>query len=180
MALCAVGAYAVWNRTAAAGKATDVSVAPAQNSPITPPLQAQQHPKEEPKPSPPTTEEAQSPSQPVETQSNSNDSGSAADQRSTSEETAPAANGNQELVEAKRYLEGKGVPKSSTAAAVLLWKSVAKQNPQAVLLLSDLYARGDGVPQSCDQARLLLSAAAKRGSTEAGERLAILQSGGCE
>jgi len=47
------------------------------------------------------------------------------------------------------------------------------------LMLADLYARGDGVPRSCDQARILLTAALKRGASEAGQKLRDLQSSGC-
>jgi len=61
-----------------------------------------------------------------------------------------------------------------------LWKAVAKQNPAATLMLSDLYLRGEGVPKNCDQARLLLDAAARKGQQAAAERLRNLQSYGCQ
>jgi hypothetical protein len=89
------------------------------------------------------------------------------------------AEGQQELMTGRRYLEGQGVPKDTALAATWLWKAVAKQNPDAVLLLSDLYIRGDGVPRSCDQARVLLSAAAKKGSRAASTKLESLNSAGC-
>jgi hypothetical protein len=82
--------------------------------------------------------------------------------------------GAQELVEGRRLLYGQGVRQDHTAAAKWLWRSVAKQNVEAVLLLSDLYVRGDGVPQSCDQARVLLTAGAKKGSSVAAEKLHLL------
>jgi TPR repeat protein len=96
----------------------------------------------------------------------------------SAEMSAPEANagtpyreGLQELTLGRKYLNGEGVPRDHATAAKWLWKSVGKQNPDAVLLLSDLYVRGDGVPQSCDQARILLSAAAKRGSPGAADKL---------
>jgi hypothetical protein len=89
--------------------------------------------------------------------------------------TGPQADyGTQELVQGRRFLYGQGVPQSHSIAAKWLWRSVAKQNVDAVLLLSDLYARGDGVPQSCDQARVLLTAGAKKGSAAAAEKLHLL------
>lgn len=91
----------------------------------------------------------------------------------------PTAEGQQELMTGRRYLEGQGVPKDTAMAATWLWKAVAKQNPDAVLLLSDLYLRGDGVPKSCDQARVLLSAAAKKGSKAASTKLDSINSAGC-
>ncbi|HYL15159.1 MAG TPA: hypothetical protein VEV41_19120 [Terriglobales bacterium] len=90
-----------------------------------------------------------------------------------------AEEGSQELVEGRRYLEGQGVPKNTAIAATWLWKSVARQNVNAVLLLSDLYVRGDGVPQSCDQARILLRAAAQKGSAQARDKLTSLERSGC-
>lgn len=91
----------------------------------------------------------------------------------------PFAGGQQELLQAQRYLEGKTTARDSSEAARWLWKAVGKQNSSAVLLLSDLYARGDGVPRSCDQARLLLVAATKRGATDAAAKLRNLESQGC-
>ncbi len=87
--------------------------------------------------------------------------------------------GTQELLEGKRYLSGSGVPRSTRTASQWLWRAVAKQNTEAILLLSDLYVRGDGVPQSCDQARVLLAAAAKSGSAVATEKLASLRYSQC-
>lgn len=91
----------------------------------------------------------------------------------------PADSGIAELQLGRRYLEGDGVARNTQLAALFLWKSVGKENPDAVVLLSDLYARGDGVPKSCDQARVLLSAAAKNGSAAALEKLRALQRSNC-
>jgi hypothetical protein len=85
--------------------------------------------------------------------------------------------GRDELDQGRRYLEGEGVPRNSWMASQWLWKAVAKQNGDAVLLLSDLYARGDGVPHSCEQARLLLIAAAKKGSSAAAQKLRSVETG---
>jgi hypothetical protein len=86
-----------------------------------------------------------------------------------------------ELSLAQKYLNGaSGTARDTQQAASWLWKSVAKQNPTATLLLSDLYLHGDGVPKSCDQARLLLDAAARKGNTAAVERLRNLPAFGCQ
>ncbi|MFZ0318414.1 MAG: hypothetical protein WAL56_04735 [Candidatus Sulfotelmatobacter sp.] len=89
-------------------------------------------------------------------------------------------NGSEELSIAEKYLNaGSGRARDSRQAVTWLWKAVAKQNPTATLLLSDLYLRGDGATKSCDQARLLLDAAARKGVTAAAERLRNLQAFGC-
>ena len=89
--------------------------------------------------------------------------------------------GSDELAVAQGYLNGRhGAPRDSTEAVRWLWRSVAKQNATATLLLSDFYLRGDGVSKSCDQARLLLDAAARKGKAAAGERLRNLQAFGCQ
>ena len=87
--------------------------------------------------------------------------------------------GTEELLQAQRYLDGRGVAHDSGQAAALLWKAVSKQNTRADVLLADLYLRGDGVPKSCDQARLLLVAAAKKSAAGAAEKLRNLESSGC-
>jgi TPR repeat protein len=61
-----------------------------------------------------------------------------------------------------------------------LWKSVAKQNPTAALLLSDLYLKGNGVGKNCDQARLLLDSAGRKGVPGVAERLRNLPAFGCQ
>jgi TPR repeat protein len=90
-------------------------------------------------------------------------------------------NGLQELETAKGYLNGaQGGVRDSNMAAKWLWKSVAKKNTEATVLLSDLYLKGDGVQHDCDQARLLLDAAAIKHSAAAAERLRNLQAYGCQ
>lgn len=96
--------------------------------------------------------------------------------------TPPAAgNGGEELAMAEHYLNaGTGQRRDTAEAAKWLWKSVAKHNGQATVLLSDLYLKGDGVPKNCDQARVLLDSAARKGVAGAGERLRNLPAFGCE
>jgi len=90
------------------------------------------------------------------------------------------AGGVEELATAERYLSGTdGRARDGSEAAQWLWKSVAKHNGQAILLLADLYLRGDGVSKNCDQGRVLLDSAAQKGVAGAGERLRNLQAFGC-
>lgn len=95
--------------------------------------------------------------------------------------TQSAGNGGEELAIAERYLAGAtGQRPDTTEAAKWLWKSVAKHNGQATVLLSDLYLKGNGVPKNCDQARVLLDSAARKGVAGAGQRLRNLPAFGCE
>ncbi len=90
-------------------------------------------------------------------------------------------NGADELAMAQRYLSGtSGQARDSAEAAKWLWKSIAKHNGPAMLVLADLYLKGDGVPKNCDQARVLLDSAALRGMAGAGARLRSLQAFGCQ
>jgi len=89
------------------------------------------------------------------------------------------ANGAAELAMAEDFMNGKTHPRNSEEAAKYLWRAVGKENPTAILLLSDMYLVGDGVPKSCDQARLLLSAAAKKGVPQAAAKLGDLLRSGC-
>ena len=96
-------------------------------------------------------------------------------------EVSVAGNGDEELAMAQRYLAGgDGLQRNSAEAAKWLWKSLAKQNANATLLLADLYLKGDGVSKNCDQARVLLDSAARSGMKQAGERLRHLEAFGCE
>jgi hypothetical protein len=92
---------------------------------------------------------------------------------------APLDNGSEELSVAQRYLNGTSGARDPSMAATWLWKAVSKQNPTALVLLSDLYAHGEGVSRNCDQARLLLVAAAKKGAPDAGLKLRNFENGGC-
>jgi TPR repeat protein len=73
-----------------------------------------------------------------------------------------------------------GRRRDGAEAAKWLWKSIAKHNSEATLLLADLYLKGDGVSKNCDQARVLLDSAARKGMAGAGERLRNLQAFGCQ
>ncbi len=82
---------------------------------------------------------------------------------------------------AQRYLNGfNGQGRDSAEAAKWLWKSIAKHNSAATVLLADLYLKGEGVSKNCDQARVLLDSAARKGYSPAGERLRNLQAFGCQ
>lgn len=95
--------------------------------------------------------------------------------------TQPSADfGAEELAMAQHFLNGTGGRgRDSAEAAKWLWKSMAKHNGEASLLLADLYLKGDGVSKNCDQGRVLLDSAARRGIAGAGERLRNLQAFGC-
>jgi hypothetical protein len=93
---------------------------------------------------------------------------------------AAAGNGTEELAAAQSYLNGADGQRNRAEAAKWLWKSVAKHNAEATLLLADLYLKGQGVGKNCDQARVLLDAAARKGMKDAGQRLRHLQAFGCE
>ncbi len=80
---------------------------------------------------------------------------------------------------AEQYLDSSNGARNPAAAAQWLWKAVAKQNPTALVLLSNLYLEGDGVARSCDQARILLVAAAKKGAPNVTPQLRKLEQNGC-
>lgn len=95
--------------------------------------------------------------------------------------TVGSGNGSEELATALRYLYGSNGQGQDKAEAVKwLWKSIAKHNSPATLVLADIYLKGDGVPKNCDQARVLLDSAARKGIAGAGERLRNLQAFGCQ
>jgi TPR repeat protein len=103
------------------------------------------------------------------------------EQKGTAPQPVMSGNGAEELALAQRYLSGgTGLQRNSEEAAQWLWKSVAKHNAEAPLLLADLYLRGDGVSKNCDQARVLLDSAARKGISGAAERLRNLQAFGCQ
>jgi TPR repeat protein len=93
---------------------------------------------------------------------------------------ASSAYGSQELATAQEFLTGSGGKQADSQQAVeWLWKSVAKRNTEATLLLARLYLRGDGVQKNCDQGRILLDIAARKGSKDAATLLQNLQAFGC-
>ena len=87
--------------------------------------------------------------------------------------------GGTELANALQYLSGDEGRAEPAVAVKWLWAAEKKGNPQATVLLADLYAWGRGVPQNCEQARVLLIAASNRGSTEAAQQLQDMESDGC-
>ena len=103
---------------------------------------------------------------------------SPAEQQDLSQQAS--SSGTEELAMAERYLNGSiGQGRNSSEAATWLWKSIAKHNGQATILLADLYLRGDGVSKNCEQGRVLLDSAARKGIPGAGDRLRNLQAFGC-
>ena len=66
----------------------------------------------------------------------------------------------------------------SAAQAAWLWKSTAKGNPDAPVLLADMYMKGKGVPRSCEQAVVLLKTAAAKENARARNRLASMYATG--
>jgi PilZ domain len=60
-----------------------------------------------------------------------------------------------------------------------LWSALNAGDSSAEIPLAQLYLTGDGVPRSCDQARVLLSAASKKGNTEALRQLQQLKKNTC-
>ena len=87
--------------------------------------------------------------------------------------------GEEDLAIAQRNLAEMPRHTSGATAAQYLWAAVEKGNVTAEITLADLYARGDGVTKSCAQAQMLLRAAAKRGSSEASQKLAQMIRIGC-
>ena len=153
---------------------------------------AQPTPPKERASSSPTAAEQKGPSKP-ETKSTKPENGSPTPQThpakfapretsappTTTQPATGATGGGEELAMAKRYLSGSGASRNPAEAADWLWKSVAKQNTEATVMLADLYLKGDGISKNCDQARVLLDAAARKGRTDASERLRHLQAFGC-
>lgn len=174
--LCGVMAYTYWPRhdqsTQALPAETSVPPAAAAQQPQAAPVEAGAPPALE---NSPAREAA-----PVRAETQTREQKPRAPRRIAS--AVPAASsedGAQELYLAEQNLDAKNGSRDSAQAARLLWKAVGKQNAQASLLLSDLYARGDGVAKNCDQARLLLVAAARKGTPAAAQQLRSLESNGC-
>jgi len=89
----------------------------------------------------------------------------------SNDDTAAAKSGADELSKAKSASD-------SAAEAAWLWKSTAKGNPDAPVLLADMYMKGDGVPRSCEQAVVLLKTAAEKENARARNRLASMYATG--
>jgi PilZ domain len=85
-----------------------------------------------------------------------------------------------EYTKAQQLLHGKNGVSDPSEAVRLLWVSVEKGNPSAELTLAEMYWHGEGVARNCDQTRILLSAAARKGNSDAQKRLQQFQREGCE
>ena len=88
--------------------------------------------------------------------------------------------GQSEYLQAEQLMRGRSPGGDATEAVRLLWVAVEKGNSNAELTLADLYWHGRGVVHNCDQARILLTAAARKGSSEAQKRLHQFLQAGCE
>lgn len=111
-------------------------------------------------------------------------SGTTPNLRPQAASSSPAAQSDQEPGQSE-YLQAQELLRANsgagTAQAVqLLWTSVEKGNSSAEIALADLYWHARGVARNCDQTRILLTAAARKGSTEAQRQLQQLQQDGCE
>jgi hypothetical protein len=60
-----------------------------------------------------------------------------------------------------------------------LWNAVGKGDVSAELALATMYFTGHGVTKNCTQARRLFAAAARKGSEEGKQKLALIDSGAC-
>ena len=153
---------------------TDNNPAPAANAP------AKQSDANAPKSQQAANPPAAAPEKPAETAKANTTAPPAKESARPPAETAhpqtPIDNGSAELAQAQRYLGAH----DNADAATWLWKSIAKHNGQATVLLADLYLKGEGVSKNCDQARVLLDSAARKGVSGAGERLRNLQAFGCQ
>jgi hypothetical protein len=90
-------------------------------------------------------------------------------------------NGESELALARKYLRDPSRPATNISAAVdLLWSAVQKGSEEAEVDLAELYLHGEGVQKNCEQARVLLTAAAKRNSAVAEQKLSELSGEGCK
>ena len=132
-------------------------------------------------PAPVTTASAKNVAEPAPRKTAARATDRSATRPETAATQAKPTSGAEELEMAERYLNtAPGQRRDPAQAAQWLWKSVAKQNPQATVLLADLYLRGDGIQKNCDQARVLLDAAARKGQTGASQRLRNMQAFGCQ
>ncbi len=192
--ICALG-YTAWRsaQTTAQNSHVEPQAPPTVSQPAAPAPPSTTAKSETPDGSAPSGEQASVSPQPARNEETKTSTDKSARTRS-SESPVPAAaevtkpsepsvtgNGAEELAIAQRYLTGgNGLQRNGSEAAKWLWKSMAKHNADATLLLADLYLKGDGVSKNCDQARVLLDSAARSGMKQAGERLQQLQAFGCE
>jgi PilZ domain len=88
--------------------------------------------------------------------------------------------GGQEYSQAQDILKSGDREGGFQEAVRLLWIAVEKGNSKAEVLLAEQYRRGEGVTRNCDQTRILLTAAARKGNSEAQRRLGKFLREGCE
>ena len=88
--------------------------------------------------------------------------------------------GQQEYLSAQEILKNNNTVTNLPEAVRLLWVAVEKGNSNAEVLLAELYRTGQGVTKSCDQTKILLTAAAKKGNSEAQRHLGQFVKEGCE
>jgi len=93
---------------------------------------------------------------------------------------APDLAGQQEYLSAQEILKNNNTETNLPEAVHLLWVAVEKGNSNAEVLLAELYRTGQGVTKSCDQTKILLTAAAKKGNSEAQRHLGQFEKEGCE
>jgi hypothetical protein len=87
--------------------------------------------------------------------------------------------GQEEYLQALQILRTPSRASEVPAAIRLLWAAVEKGNTSAEIDLAELFRKGRGVAKNCDQTRILLTAAARKGSGEARERLEAFRREGC-
>ena len=90
-----------------------------------------------------------------------------------------AETGQQEYLQALQILRTPSRASEVPAAIQLLWAAVEKGNTSAEMELAEVFRTGKGVAKNCDQARILLTAAARKGNSEARKRLEALEREGC-
>ncbi len=97
----------------------------------------------------------------------------------SSESTVIGA-GQEEFNTAQSILRGNNKQRELLKAVDLLWAGVKKGYVPAEVTLGDLYRRGEGVPKNCAQATVLLTAASKKGSSDARKMLEQIAERGCK
>jgi TPR repeat protein len=116
-------------------------------------------------------------------------SGQTGGQATEGQATAGAAVSDPKPQDAKPNEEQLAAPTSAMAATRettasprdvrSLWNAVGKGDVAAELTLGTMYFTGHGVTKNCSQARRLFAAAARKGSEEGKQKLALLDSGAC-
>ena len=97
-----------------------------------------------------------------------------------SSEPPEGGSGQKEFSAAQGILRGSHRSRDLSKAVDLLWAGVKKGYVPAEVTLGDLYRRGDGVPKNCAQATVLLTAASKKGSSDARKMLEQIAEKGCK